>query len=181
LRWRSWTSRDCGFSACGFRGKAELGAGFEIGDEPGIDIVASHIERVAVVVAPHHPLSRESEIDMARLADFPLATSERNSGIMRVLRRLAQRQGIELEPSLVSNSLHALMRIAESGVGVALASGLSTRERVRDGKIVLVPLRGEPAPRLTLNVCVLQDRQRSFALTRMIEEVQAVMRELPVI
>jgi DNA-binding transcriptional LysR family regulator len=156
------------------RGDAELGGGLNITPEPGIEIVAQFDDILAAAVAPAHALSRQPHVTFEALQDYPIGTFERNSGVGRTLQRLAAGGAPALRRSLVTNSLHALKRLAESGAGVALVCPHSIQDEIRAGRLIAVPvIRSGPIP-ITLNMCVLQGKRRSFALDRFIEELKQV-------
>ena len=153
------------------RGDAELGAGLDIGQERGIEIVAHYDDVLAAAVAPSHPLSRLPHVTLEDLHRYPLGTFERNSGVGRTLQRLTAGEAPPINLALVTNSLHALRRLAESGAGVALLCPHSIQDEIREGRLVAVQLYRNGPVQMALNICVLQGKRRSFALDRFIEEL----------
>ncbi|MEJ1975799.1 MAG: LysR family transcriptional regulator [Acetobacteraceae bacterium] len=153
------------------RGHAELGAGLDVGAEPGIEIVASYEDILAAAVAPGHALARRPFVTIEDLHGYAVGTFERNSGVGRTLQRLAARGAPTIQPTLVTNSLHALRMLAECGAGVALICPHSVEDELRQNRLVAVPVHAEGPVPIVLNICVLQGRRRSFAVDRFIEEL----------
>jgi DNA-binding transcriptional LysR family regulator len=153
------------------RGDAELGAGLDIGQESGIEIVAHYDDILAAAVAPGHALSGHQHVTLEELHPYPIGTFERNSGVGRTLQRLAAGEAPAITLALVTNSLHALRRLAESGAGVALVCPHSIQDEIREGRLIAVPMFRNGPVQIVLNVCVLQGKHRSFALDRFIEEL----------
>lgn len=154
------------------RGDVELGAGLNIALEPGIEIVASYDDILAAAVAPEHALSRRQHVTLEELHCYPIGTFERNSGVGRTLQRLTAGGAAAISPTLVTNSLHALRRLAESGAGVALLCPHSIQDEIREGRLIAVPVHRNGPVQIKLNMCVLQGKRRSFALDRFIEELR---------
>ncbi len=163
------------------RGDAELGAGLNIAPEPGIEMVAHFDDILAAAVAPGHALSQHPQVTLEALQDYPIGTFERNSGVGRTLQRLVAGGAPALSPSLVTNSLHALRRLAESGAGVALVCPHSIQDEIRGGRLISVPVVRNGLIPITLNMCVLQGKRRSFALDRFIEELKQISIDKPTI
>ncbi len=153
------------------RGEAELGAGLDMRDEPGIEIVARLPDLLAAVVAPGHRLARQMQVTFSELEGEAVGTFERNSGVGRTLQRLAS-QGVRVgRLTLVTNSLEALKGMAESGAGVALLCPHSVAREIRENRLVAVPLRAGGQVSITLEFCVLRGERRSFALSAFITEL----------
>jgi DNA-binding transcriptional LysR family regulator len=108
---------------------------------------------------------------MAELRAYPVATFERNSGVGRSLQRLVAQGAPPLHPTMVTNSLHALRMLAESGAGVALVCPHSVQNELTQRRLIAVPVHANGPVPIALNICVLQGRRRSFALGRFIGEL----------
>jgi DNA-binding transcriptional LysR family regulator len=153
------------------RGDAELGAGLDIELEPGIEIVARLPDILAAAVAPRHALAGRPHIELAELRGHPIGTFERNSGVGRVLRRLAAQGGPAVRPTLVTNSLEALKQMAASGAGIALLCPHAAQREIQEGRLIAVPLHADGPVAITLEFCVLRGERRSFALNAFIAEL----------
>jgi DNA-binding transcriptional LysR family regulator len=156
------------------RGDAELGAGLNIALEPGIEIVGQHDDILAAAVAPGHALAGCETVTFEALRAYSVGTFERNSGVGRALQRLAAGGAPAVVPSLVTNSLHALRRLAESGAGVALVCPHSIEIEIQAGRLIAVPIsQNGPIP-MVLNLCVLHGKRRGFALDRFLAELRDI-------
>ena len=154
------------------RGDAELGAGLNIALEPGIEIVAHHDDILAAAVSPGHALAGRDHVSFDDLRGYPVGTFERNSGVGRTLQRLAAGGAPAIVPSLVTNSLHALRRLAESGAGVALVCPHSIDVEIHAGRLLAIPILHNGPIAMVLNLCVLQGKRHGFALTRFLAELK---------
>ncbi len=127
------------------RGDAEFGAGLDILDEPGIEIVGRLPDVLSAAMAPDHPLAQRREVGLSELKGEAIGTFERNSGVGRTLQRLAA-EGVRAGRSiLVTNSLEALKQMAASGAGIALLCPHSIEAELREKRLVAVPLHADGA------------------------------------
>lgn len=154
-------------------GRADIGAGLNLEMESGVEIAASLTDTLAAVVAPGHPLAGASSTTLAELADFPLGTFERNSGVGRVLQKIAKKDATPLSATLVTNSLEALKQFCSSGSRASILCVHSVQSELADGELVAVPLRSHQQPvQLRLDVCVSTDPLRSFAVTALLQQLR---------
>ena len=106
-------------------------------------------DALAVVVAPQHAWASREDIGMADAADAALVVREQGSGTRRtwddaVLSRLG-REGAEPVAELSTSA--AVRSAVGEGIGPAVLSRLAIADDVRLGRLVEVPLRGEPVQR----------------------------------
>jgi DNA-binding transcriptional LysR family regulator len=106
-------------------------------------------DALAVVVAPQHAWASRQDIGMADAADAALVVREQGSGTRRtwddaVLTRLG-REGAEPVAELSTSA--AVRSAVGEGIGPAVLSRLAIADDVRLGRLVEVPLRGEPVQR----------------------------------
>ena len=72
-------------------GRAELGAGLNLGQETGVEMLARYQDKLAAVMAPDHPLAKSRTVTANAARRYPIGSCERNSGIGRVLQTLPER------------------------------------------------------------------------------------------
>lgn len=153
-------------------GRADIGAGLNLETESGIEIAASLTDTLAAVVAPGHPLAGAQSTALAELADYPLGTFERNSGVGRVLQKIAKKDDTPVTATLVTNSLEALKQFCSSGSRASILCVHSVQSELASGQLIAVPLRSNRQPvQLRLDVCVSTDPLRSFAVTALLQQL----------
>ncbi|TCR70665.1 DNA-binding transcriptional LysR family regulator [Bosea sp. BK604] len=153
-------------------GRADIGAGLNLEMENGVEIAATLTDTLAAVVAPGHPLARAASTTLAELADYPLGTFERNSGVGRVLQKIAKKDGTPLTATLVTNSLDALKQFCASGRRASILCVHSVQSELASGQFVAIPLRANVQPvQMRLDVCIGTDSLRSFAVTTLLQQL----------
>jgi DNA-binding transcriptional LysR family regulator len=154
-------------------GRADVGAGLNLEMEAGVEIAASLTDKLAAIVAPGHPLVGAAQVSLAELADYPVGTFERNSGVGRVLQKIAKKDGTPLIATLVTNSLEALKQFCASGNRASILCVHSVQSELASGQFVAVPLSSNHQPvQLRLDVCVSTDPLRSFAVTALLQQLR---------
>lgn len=106
-------------------------------------------DALAVVVAPQHAWASREDIGMADAADAALVVREQGSGTRRTwddaVRARLGREGAEPVAELSTSA--AVRSAVGEGIGPAVLSRLAIADDVRLGRLVEVPLRGEPVQR----------------------------------
>lgn len=98
-------------------------------------------DRLVVVVAPSHPLSRRRRpVPAGELAAMPLVMREGGSGTRATLEGALAGQAAQAYLELDSNA--AVKVVVASGTGVAVLSALAVAAELADGRLVEVPTTG---------------------------------------
>ncbi|GAA3438716.1 LysR family transcriptional regulator [Kutzneria kofuensis] len=99
-------------------------------------------DRLAVVVAPHHPWARRRQpVDLAELARTRLIVREPGSGTRETVDRLLD--GLEPAKPLMVLDANAAMRSAVvAGAGPAVLSAVTVRDDLAEGRMVEIPVAG---------------------------------------
>lgn len=105
-------------------------------------------DELAVVVAPHHPWARRRRgVTLADLAAVPLLGREPGSGTREALDTALAGFPGRPAPALELASTSAILAAAAAGAGPAVLSRLAVDREVRDGRLVVVPLRDSSVER----------------------------------
>src|SRR5690606_22171852 len=127
-------------------GDADLGFIESTSLPEGLSKTIVRMDELAVVVAPQHAWAARDDIGLAEAAQAALVVRERGSGTRRtwedaVLARLGRAPA---EPVAELSTSAAVRSAVGEGVGPAVLSRLAIADDVRLGRLVEVPLRGEP-------------------------------------
>ncbi|MDT0157924.1 LysR family transcriptional regulator [Microbacterium sp. ARD32] len=130
-------------------GAADLGFIESTALPDGLSRTTIRLDALAVVVAPKHPWASRAEVGMSEVADTALVVREEGSGTRRTWEdAVVARLGREPVEALAVLSTSAAVRSAVAeGIGPAVLSQLAVADDVRLGRLVQVPLRGEPVQR----------------------------------
>ncbi|TDE94038.1 LysR family transcriptional regulator [Occultella glacieicola] len=138
VRLRVANSRDV---IAALRGR-EIDLGFVEGPTVPTDLVRRRVgaDRLVLVVAPGHPLTRRRRpVDAEELAELRLASREAGSGTRDAL---GWALGRELDPGVELDSNAAVKVMVASGAYPAVISELAVAAELRDRRLVSVPVVG---------------------------------------
>ena len=159
----------------------ECDIGLTFGAEPDHDILTlSRFHEPIVVLAPvGHPLAGRSSLQLAEIADFPLALPDESFGVRRIVERASAKSATILTPTLSSNVFELLREFVRCGVGLALLPQRACRLPMLPG-LCTVPLADKAFNDLTIDLIVMRKRRlprvvQSF-VDRLTEEIEAAAR-----
>jgi len=152
-------------------GRAELGAGLNLGQETGVEMLARYQDKLAAVMAPNHPLAKSRTVTANDVRHYPIASCERNSGIGRVLQTLPGRGADALPLTLVTNSLEAIKRFCSNGNGISILCVHSVQHEIESGDLIAIPLDCGGPLAMELDICTPAGASRSFALSEFIQHL----------
>jgi DNA-binding transcriptional LysR family regulator len=100
-------------------------------------------EPLVVITAPDHPLQRAGKISPRQLAKLSLIGGEEGTGTGRLLNTyLGRARGLQIAMQL--GSTEAVKRAVAAGLGVSLVPACAVIEEIRDGRLCVLPLEGQP-------------------------------------
>jgi DNA-binding transcriptional LysR family regulator len=119
--------------------RAHIGLAYNPPPHARIEHRASAAQPVVLLVRPDHPLAtRGGAASVHDLLDHPLALMPGAFGVGQAADMLAHAENIALRPSLTTNSLTALKRIAATGRFVALIGEFAARREIDAGELAIV-------------------------------------------
>jgi DNA-binding transcriptional LysR family regulator len=143
-------------------GEADIALGYNFPTSPGLRVVASHDLHLGAVVAPGHPLTKRQPAWLADCLQFPLAISDSSMTIRPIVDLAFTRAGVPLHPTIETNSIEFMSRIAGAGravtflnpvdIGVDLARGTLAHVPFQDLKVEPITLKLVARARGTLDV-----------------------------
>lgn len=149
-----------------------IGLTYDPSVTPDIRVCVRVVHPVILVVSRGHPLVGAAPIDLADVARYPVALPSPQSGIGRLVLRVAQVEDVRLVPRLVTNSAFATLLFAHTG-GVAFATDLLLEAHARRDEFVALPLRNPLFNTRDGAVLVNRERPLSRAATEVLKRIES--------
>jgi DNA-binding transcriptional LysR family regulator len=110
-----------------------------------IDVVAKAFmcNPLVVLAAPDHPLAKEKNIAIKRLAGEPWLVREEGSGTRAAIERLFAEEGLDFRPRMALGSNEAIKQAILAGLGIAVMSTHSLTLNSPD-QFAILPVKGFP-------------------------------------
>lgn len=122
-------------------GRAHIGLAYNPPPNAQITWRASSPQPVVLLVHPEHPLAvRGKPAKVRDLLKHPLALMPSTFGIGQATQMLAMSENIEIRPTLTTNSLTALKRLAATGHFATLIGEFAACREIDAGELVVVPI-----------------------------------------
>jgi DNA-binding transcriptional LysR family regulator len=121
-------------------GEADLALTYNPLNSPGLRVVASHDLALGAVVSAKHPLGRRRQLRLADCVEFPLAIADASMTIRPAVELAFTHANIPLHPTIETNSVEFLKKIARSGRAIAFLNPVDVTEEVEAGEIRHLPL-----------------------------------------
>ena len=122
-------------------GRAHIGLAYNPPPHAHVAWFGSSPQPVVLLMHPGHPLAtRGGPASVQDMLDHPLALMPATFGIGQATEMLAFTENIEIRPTLTTNSLTALKRIAAAGHLVTLIGEFAARREIDAGELVAVPI-----------------------------------------
>ncbi|WP_429125086.1 LysR substrate-binding domain-containing protein [Aeromonas allosaccharophila] len=97
-------------------------------------------DEMLVVAPPGHPLADKAEISLSRLGGETWVLREAQSGSREQFIQQIQPELPRWQAGLELNTLEAVMLAVEKGLGISFISRLAVSDRLKDGRLVALPL-----------------------------------------
>ncbi|MDD4967532.1 LysR family transcriptional regulator [Halothiobacillus sp.] len=98
---------------------------------------------IVVLAAPDHPLAKEKNISLERLAEEPWLMREKGSGTRNAIERRFAEQGITIRPRLELGSNEAIKQAILTGLGISVLSR-QTLMLNQPGQFAILDVQGFP-------------------------------------
>lgn len=102
---------------------------------------------LVVVASPDHPLAKERNISLDRLAQERFLARESGSGTRLAVDRLFEQEQIQITPYMELGSAEAIKQGVMAGLGVSVLSRLSLSLELESRKIIILDVEGFPLVR----------------------------------
>lgn len=121
-------------------GEADIGLCFSRAPEKDIAVAWRQRAPVLALLPPGHALARARRLTLARMAPYPLALPPPETAVRQMLDIACSRQGLRLDPVLVSGHVRTLLHFVASGGGLSVGSEVAARHLVAAGKLLALPM-----------------------------------------
>jgi DNA-binding transcriptional LysR family regulator len=122
-------------------GHAHIGLAYNPPPHSRTECLASSSQPVVLLARKDHPLAlRGSAAGLADILAYPLALMPDSYGIGQFVKTLALTEDIEIRPTLTTNSLTGLKRLAATGNFVTLIGEFAAHQAVASGDLTMVPI-----------------------------------------
>jgi DNA-binding transcriptional LysR family regulator len=135
-------------------GEADIALGYNFPSSPGLRVVASHDLHLGAVVAPGHPLTKRQPAWLADCLQFPLAISDSSMTIRPVVDLAFTRAGLPLHPTIETNSIEFMSRIAGAGCAITFLNPVDIGVDLARGTLAYVPFQDLKHEPITLKLVV---------------------------
>ncbi|HPK33153.1 MAG TPA: LysR family transcriptional regulator [Ottowia sp.] len=124
-------------------GEADIGLCFSRAPEKDIAVAYRQRAPVRALLPPGHALAQASGLTLAQMAAYPLALPPAETKVRQMIDIVCSRQGLRLEPVLVSNHARTMLHFVTSGGGIAVGSEIASRHLAAAGELLVLPLSDE--------------------------------------
>jgi DNA-binding transcriptional LysR family regulator len=135
-------------------GEADLALTYNPPNSPGLRVVASNDVAIGAVVSPKHPLTRRRPLRLADCAEFPLAVADASMTIRPAVDLAFAHANILLQPTVETNSIEFMKKIARSGQAVTFLNPVDVAEEVAAGEFRHLPIQELDAHPISLKLLV---------------------------
>jgi DNA-binding transcriptional LysR family regulator len=120
-------------------GAADLGLVAYPQARAGVDIVPFREDKLAVVLAPGHPLAGKAKLSMSALAGLPFIGFDREAPSRKGIDKLFRDKGFELAPVMEMDNVETIKRAVELGLGISVLPTPTVQQEVASGSLVAKP------------------------------------------
>jgi DNA-binding transcriptional LysR family regulator len=159
-------------------GEADLALTYNPPPSPGLRIVASHDLALGAVVSPKHPLAKRRALRLTDCVEFPLAIADYSMTIRPALDLAFTRVNIPLHPTIETNSIEFMKKIARSGQAITFLNPVDIGEDVEAGEIRHLPLDEMTSHPISLKLLVRARGGLDAFPSLVVEEMRKAMPKL---
>lgn len=158
------------------RDEVELILTHEKIDNPNVRVLASVQQPLCALVSTTHPLASRSSLRMSDCLGYPLALPDESLAARALLDKTLERSSLQLEPSMVCNSIEATRVFARAKGGVCFQFHLDDQWEYPG--MVVVPLIDAEIEHPHLSLAVRRGRVLPPAAARFAEQITAVLERI---
>ena len=159
-------------------GEADMALTYNPPNSPGLRIVASHDVAIGAVVSPKHPLTKRRSLRLADCVEFPIAVADSSMTIRPAVELAFSRANILLHPTIETNSIEFMKKIARSGQAITFLNPVDVAEEVAAGEIRHLPVQELDAHPISLKLMVRARGGLDTFPSLVVEELRKAMPQL---
>ncbi len=122
-------------------GMADIGLCFSRAPHKDIEVAYRQTAPVLALMPPDHALAGAGSVNLAQMARYPLALPPAETTVRQMIDIVCSRQGLQLEPVLISNHAKTVVNFVQRGGGLSVASEIAVRHVVAERAIVALPIK----------------------------------------
>ena len=157
------------------QGNADLGLTFSPALRRGITVLEYVSCPMCAIMTPDHALARRESVSLDECGAYPLMYQEHFGSMQLFFGERMEAFKSAHKPVAISNTLAVLKRLLLRGAGIAFYTRLGFAEELASGRLVAVPLEGEPLSTLRLCLIAPSERKPTVAAHAMAEHLQQAM------
>tara|TARA_R110002012_G_scaffold5133_4_gene23432 strand:+ start:260 stop:1174 length:915 start_codon:yes stop_codon:yes gene_type:complete len=139
-------------------GLADIGLTISPAPAKNIMVEKRIMAPIHAVMHNSHPLAAKKNVSLAQISHYALALPTENTTIRQLFNVSCSRQGLLIEPVMVSNFVTTLVHFAASNGGITLIGDVSVRHLSDATQIVSLPIRDREMSGRTIEVQTLAGR-----------------------
>ncbi|PRY62781.1 DNA-binding transcriptional LysR family regulator [Vreelandella songnenensis] len=139
-------------------GLADIGLTISPAPEKNIQVEKRIMAPIHAVMHSSHALAAKKHVSLAQLSHYPLALPTDNTTIRQLFNVSCSRQGLLIEPVMVSNFVTTLVHFAACQGGITLIGDVSVRHLSDAAQLVSLPIRDREMSGRTIEVQTLAGR-----------------------
>ena len=157
------------------QGNADLGLTFSPALHRGIAMLKDVPCPMCAIMTSDHALAARSSVSLEECGAHPLMYQDHYGSMQLFFGEEMEAFKNAHKPVAISNTLAILKRLLLRGVGIAFYTRLGFAEELASGRLVAVPLEGEPLSTLRLCLISPSERKPTVAAQAMAEHLQQAL------
>jgi DNA-binding transcriptional LysR family regulator len=129
--------------------EVQIGLGRAI-HHPDLELRPFHTEDLVLVCAPDHPFTKRSTVAMAEVAGQKPIMFDRTSSYYEITQATFLSKGVSLRGLMELDSIEAVKKMVERGLGIALLPGSAVAREVAGGTLCVVKMKDAPPMQNTI-------------------------------
>ncbi|MEI4483188.1 MULTISPECIES: LysR family transcriptional regulator [unclassified Phyllobacterium] len=155
-------------------GISHIGLAFNPPKHPNLKTQFSTNFPLHLVMGNRHPLNNKAPVvSLAAALSYPVVLMPSAFGIGKTIEMLAFMEGVQLEPALLTNSVHTLTRFIRNNRAVAFLGAATAQEAVRDGNLASLVVDHQLLNTSTADVLVKAERTLPRAASEALKWIAA--------
>jgi DNA-binding transcriptional LysR family regulator len=129
--------------------EVQIGLGRAI-HHPDLELRPFHTEDLVLVCAPDHSFTKRSSVAMAEVADQKPIMFDRSSSYFEITQATFLSKGVSLRGLMELDSIEAVKKMVERGLGIALLPGSAVARELAGGTLCVVKMKDAPPMQNTI-------------------------------
>ncbi len=159
-------------------GEVDFGMGYNLPQDPDLRVIEELPMRLGAIMAPNHPLARQSGVRLAECAIYNIILSDASLSIRALIHTAAQKGRVAIDTTLETNSIDLMKRSVLAGDAISFLSAPDVAEEVRQGQLVFMPILDKALVTHTLVLVQRANAVLDRSPSLFVETLRGVLHEL---